>query len=250
MAKTVLLNTRIFAAGADLTSRSNKVELSVEIEDKDATSFRAVDDPQAGWKELLGGLASTSITASGQWEAGDLGKVDDMAWANATGRTPPVWTVCPLSAAVGELAYNSQGLITSYKIGEGVGEVAPWEAQAKGTAMCGRGQMAHPPGTARTATGTGTGLNLGALAAGQRLLASLHVLSVAGTTPSLTVRVESDADNTWASPTTQATFTAATAVGGQSALVSGPITDAWWRVAWTITGTTPSFLFAAALGLA
>jgi hypothetical protein len=250
VAKTVLLNTRIFAAGADLTSRSNKVELAVELEDKDATAFRDVADPQAGWKEVLGGLATTTINASGQWEAGDLGKVDDMAWTAATGRTPPNWTVCPLSAAVGELAYTSQGLISSYKQGDAVGEIAPWEAQAKGTAMCGRGQVAHPPGTARTATGTGTGVNLGALLAGQRMLASLHVLSVAGTTPSLTVRVESDADNSWASPTTQATFSAATALGGQSALISGPITDTWWRVAWTITGTTPSFLFLAALGLA
>jgi hypothetical protein len=250
MAKSVLLNCRIFAAGADLTTRSNKVEMSSEIEDKDATSFRAVDDPEAGWKEVLGGLASTSITASGQWEAGDPSKVDDVVWANLAGRTPHPWTVCPLSAAVGELAYTTAGLNTSYKLGEAVGEVAPWEAQAKGTSLTVRGQVAHPPGTARTATGTGTGLNLGALAAGQRLFASLHVLSASGTTPSITARVESDADNTWASPTTRATFTAATAAGGQSAEVLGAVTDTWWRVAWTISGTTPSFLFVSALGIA
>ncbi|MGI5293270.1 hypothetical protein ACQEVF_59535 [Nonomuraea polychroma] len=250
MAKTVLLNTRIFAAGADLTSRSNKVEMSCEIEDKDATAFRATDDPEAGWKEVLGGLASTSITGSGQWEAGDPGKVDDMAWTNLSGLTTHPWTVCPLSAAVGDLAYSSSGLITSYKLGEAVGEVAPWEAQAKGSGMLVRGQVAHPPGTARTASGNGTGLNLGALSASQRLFASLHVLSATGTTPSLTVRVESDADDAWASPTTQATFTAATAAGGQSTEVLGAITDTWWRVAWTITGTSPSFLFVASLGIA
>lgn len=248
MAKTVLLNTRIFAAGADLTTQSNKVELSCEIEDKDATPFRPVGE--GGWKELLGGLASTSISASGQWEAGDPGLVDDMAWANLGGRTTHPWTVCPLSAAVGELAYSSVGLMTSYKIGEAVGEVAPWEAQAKGTSLATRGQVAHPPGTARTASGSGTGLNLGALAAGQRLFAALHVLSAAGTTPSLTVRVESDADDTWASATTRATLAAATTAGGQSAIVIGAVTDAWWRVAWTISGTTPSFLFVASLGIA
>ncbi|MGW4476806.1 hypothetical protein ACWENQ_44745 [Nonomuraea sp. NPDC004354] len=250
MAKSVLLNTRIFAAGADLTGQSNKIEMSCEVEDKDGTAFRPVDDPQAGWKEVLGGLASTSITSAGQWEAGDPGKVDNAAWANLAGRTAHPWTVCPLSAAVGELAYTSSGLITSYKQGDAVGEVAPWEAQAKGSSLLVRGQVAHPPGMARTASGSGTGLNLGALAAGHRLLASLHVLSVSGTTPSLTVRVESDSDNTWASPTTRATFAAATAAGGQSAEVAGAVTDAWWRVAWTISGTTPSFLFVAALGIA
>jgi hypothetical protein len=250
VAKTVLLNTRIFAAGADLTARSNKVDLAMEIEDKDATSFRADDDPDAGWKEILGGLSSTSITASGQWEAGDPGMVDDTAWEHMTGRAPHPWTVCPLSAADGALAYSSAGLITSYKLGEAVGEVAPWEAQAKGSGLAVRGVVAHPPGTARTADGDGTGLELGALAAGQRLLASLHVLSVAGTTPSLTASVESSADDTFGSATVRGTFTAADAVGGQSLTAAGPVTDTWWRISWTITGTTPSFLFLASLGIA
>mgnify|MGYP006177212899 CR=1 FL=1 len=39
---------------------------------------------------------------------------------------------------------------------------------------------------------------VGAVAAGRRLYAALHVLSVAGTTPSLTARVESSADDTFA----------------------------------------------------
>jgi hypothetical protein len=248
VAKTVLLNVRIFAAGADLTGQSNKVELACEIEDKDATPFRP--EGTGGWKEVLGGLASTSVNASGHWEAGDPGLIDDVAWANLSGRTPHPWTVCPTAAGVGDLAYTAERLLTTYKQGEAVGEVAPWEAQAAGNGILVRGQVAHPPGTARTASGNGTGINLGALTSAQKLRASLHVLSASGTTPSLTVRVESDADNTWASPTTQATFTAATAAGGQSAIVSGPITDTWWRVAWTISGTTPSFLFIAALGIA
>lgn len=248
MAKTVLLNVRAFAGGADLTSRSNKVEMTAELEEKDVTAF--APEGEGGWKEFLGGLASTSITASGQWEAGDPGMVDDATWANLAGRTVHPWTVCPLSAAVGELAYFSDSLLASYKLGEAVGEVAPWEAQANGSGLLLRGSVAHPPGTARTASGNGTGLNLGALTSAQRLYASLHVLSVSGTTPSITARVESDTDNTWASPTTRATFTAATAVGGQSLSVAGPVTDTWWRVAWTISGTSPSFLFLAALGIA
>jgi hypothetical protein len=83
------------------------------------------------------------------------------------------------------------------------------------------------------------------------MYAALHVLSVAGTaTPTITARVESSVDNTFASPTTRLTFAAATAVSGQTLRTAGTaITDTWWRVAWTISGTTPSFLFAAALGI-
>ena len=76
------------------------------------------------------------------------------------------------------------------------------------------------------------------------------MLSVAGTTPSITARVESAPAEAFAAPTTRLTFDAATAAGGQALRTDGTaITDTWWRVAWTITGTTPSFLLAAALGI-
>lgn len=244
MPKTILTNVRTFAVAADLTSVTNKVELAAEVEDKDTTNYAS-----AGWKETLGGIASAEISAEGQWEAGDPSKVDDASWATLGGVGP--WSISGNNAAaVGDLAYFTSALRADYKLGESVGEVAPWTSTAKSSWPLVRGQFAHPPGTARTATGTGTGLNLGAVATGKRLYAALHVLSVAGTTPSITARVESSVDNTFAAPTTRLTFTAATAVGGQILRTDGTaITDTWWRIAWTISGTTPSFLFVASLGV-
>lgn len=244
MPKTILTNVRCFAVGVDLTSHSNKIELAAEVEDKDSTNYGS-----QGWKEVMGGLASAELSGEGQWEAGDASLVDDGAWGTLGAVGP--WSVSANNAAaVGELAYLMNALRADYKIGEAVGEVAPWTSTAKSSWPLVRGQFAHPPGTARTATGTGTGLNLGAVAAGQRLYAALHVLSVAGTTPSLTARVESSADDTFAAPTTRLTFAAATDVSGEILRTDGTaVTDAWWRIAWTITGTTPSFLFAATLGI-
>jgi hypothetical protein len=244
MGKTVLLNVRTFAVGIDLTGVSNKIELSSEVEAKETTNYGS-----QGYKEVVGGLGSAEISGEGQWEAGDLTKVDDASWAQLGGVGP--WSVSANNgAAVGDLAYFTQALRCDHKMGGEVGDVAMWTASMKSAWPLVRGQFAHPPGTARTATGSGTGLNLGAVAAGKRLHAALHVLSVAGTTPSITARVESSPDNTFGSPTTRLTFTAATAVGGQALRTDGTaITDAWWRVAWTISGTTPSFLFAAALGI-
>ncbi len=244
MAKTILTNVRCFAVATDLTAASNKIELSTEVEDKDSTNYAS-----QGWKETMGGLASAEISGEGQWEALDATKVDDASWATLGGVGP--WSISANNgAAVGDLAYFTSALRADYKIGESVGEIAPWTSTAKSSWPLVRGQFAHPPGTARTATGTGTGLNLGAVAAGKRLYAALHVLSVAGTTPSLTARVESSVDNTFAAPTTRLTFAAATAAGGQILRTDGTaITDTWWRIAWTISGTTPSFLFAASLGI-
>lgn len=244
MPKTVLTNVRCFAVGLDLTSHSNKIELTAEVESKPTTNYGS-----QGWTEVVGGLASAQIAGEGQWEAGAETMVDDATWAQLGGTGP--WTVSANnSAAAGQLAYLTRAMRADYTLGAEVGEVAPWTSTAKSSWPLVRGQFAHPPGTVRTTSGTGTALQLGAVPAARRLYAALHVLSTAGTTPSITARVESSADDTFASPTTRLTFTAATGPGGQIARTDGTaVTDTWWRLAWDITGTTPSFLFAAALGI-
>ncbi|WP_329615658.1 hypothetical protein OG244_23390 [Streptomyces brevispora] len=242
MGKFVLLNARLFAPGADLSGASNKIELSSEIEDKETTNYRS-----GGWKEVLGGLGSAEISAEGQWEAGDPSLVDDSSWAALGGIGP--YTVCPTDSVVGALAYITSGMRADYNVGDAVGEVAPWTGTVKSSWPLVRGQVAHPPGLARTATGTGTPVQLGAIPAGKRLYAALHVLSASGTTPSITARIESG-DATISSPTTRLTFAAATSPGGQILRGDGTaVADAYYRVAWTVTGTTPSFMFAVSLGI-
>ncbi|HEV2778692.1 MAG TPA: hypothetical protein VGX25_04755 [Actinophytocola sp.] len=244
MSKFVLTNVRLFSGGCDLTAQSNKLELSSEAEDKDVTNFGS-----GGWKEVKGGLFSTEISGAGQWEAADASKVDDNRWSSLGGLGP--FSAGPDDAAVGNLSYFTNALSGKYQLGGQVGDVAPWDGEWKGSWPLVRGLFAHSPGTPRTADGTGTGQQLGAVASGKYLYANLHVLSVAGTsTPTITARIESDADNTFASPTTVLTFTAATAVSGEVKRVAGAITDTWFRPAWTITGSSPSFLFVVTYGIA
>jgi hypothetical protein len=249
MAKLVLLDTRVFVGAADLSGWSNKLELDDTIEEKEVTNFRS-----GGAKELLGGLETVSISGEGQWEAGDPGKVDDQAWASR--RVLDAWTMGATSAsdtAGGSLAYIAKALRTQFTILGAVGDVAPWSASATGTWPLVRGVFAHPSGVARTTTGSGTAFQVGEVAAGQRLYATLHVLSVAGTsTPTITVTVQSDSAEAFTTdPQTRLSFAAATAAGGQVLRTDGSaiVGDDWWRVGWTITGTDPSFLFVAAFGI-
>lgn len=243
MGKQILLDCRLFAVGADLSGASNKIELTSEYEDKDATNYRS-----NGWKEVLAGLGSAEIAGEGQWEAGDPSLVDNASWADLGGQGP--YTVCPTDSIVGALAYFTKGMRSEFKFGDAVGEVAPWTGTVKSSWPLVRGQIAHPPGTPRTASGTGTALNLGAIPAGKRLYAAVHVLSAAGTTPSITARVESDDSAGFASPTTRLTFGAATTASGDILRTDGTaITDTHYRVAWTVTGTGPSFLFVTSLGI-
>lgn len=245
MSSFVLLDARLFAGGADLTGDSNKIEVSAEVEEKDRTNYYS-----GGYKEILGGLASAELSGEGQWRAGDSGMVDDASWGQFAG--VGAWSAGPDDCAVGDLAYFMKALRSDYKLGDAVGEIAPWAGTAKSTWPLVRGVFAHPPATARTSTGDGTAQQLGAIAADKRLYASLHVLSVAGSsTPTITVEIESDSQEDFgASPETLLSFDAATARGGQILRTDGTAhTDTWYRPTWTITGSGPSFLFVVALGI-
>jgi hypothetical protein len=245
MGKFVWANVRLFAGTADLTGVTNKLEVKAEREAKESTAFAASGDV---WKEVLAGIASTQISGEGQWEAGDSGKVDDESMTDLASVIPV--TVGPVGAADGDLAYLTGALRTSFQVGGAVGDVAPWSGDLVGNWPLVRGKIAHPPGTARSSTGTGTAYQLGAVSSTQQLYAALHVLSLSGTSPSITVKVQSDNASNFPSAADQLTFTAATARSGQLLRVAGPITDDWFRVSYTISGTGPSILFAVSFGVA
>lgn len=244
----ILTDVRLFTGGCDLTSANNKLEFAAEVEEKDVTTFRSTGSGRH-WMSVLGGIAKGSVAASGFWSAGTSDQVDDNLWPGLGG--VGAWSWCPSTAAVGSIGWVTQALQASYKILGTVGDVAPWEANASTTGAIARGVVLHDPGTARTTTGNGTGVQHVAVPAGSYLYANLHVLSVSGTaTPTLTVTVESDATDSWSgSETTQVSFTAATAVGGQALRTAGAITDTWYRATYTISGTDPSFLFVVAIGV-
>lgn len=241
----VLTDARIYLETVDLTGFSNKVELQSSAVDLDKTTFAS-----GGWMERAGGLFDSQAALDGFFQATDLTMPDDTFWANL-GVTGTALTVLPTSGAVGSLAYLGKVLEVEYKPGGQVGQLLGWSATCKGNTALARGQILHPQGTARTSSGNGTGVQLGAVTSAQRMYANLHVMSISGTgTPTITVALQSNVDNTFGSPTTRLTFNADTALDGQALSVLGPITDTWWRVTWTISGTTPSFLFAVAAGIA
>lgn len=251
MGKQVLFDVRLFAGAVDLSGNGNKIEIDDSMEVKPCTNWRS-----GGARQVLAGLEEVSIKAEGQWEAADPTanpyKPDDWFWASR--RVTEPWSAAgngDSDLASGGLMYLTQATRKKYTLLGDVGDVIPWGGEWDGSWPLARGICAHPSGVPRTATGTGTGYQVGALGASQAMYANLHVLSIAGTAvPTITVAVESAPTNAFAAPTTRATFAAATAKGGQAVKIPGPVTDTWWRVKWTISGTTPSFLFLSSLGIA
>lgn len=247
MAKFTLQNVRLFIDSADLTTVNNKVELSAEAEEKESTAFVATG---SAWKESLAGIRSVSMSASGQWEAADASKVDNVGFADI-GTVKP-WTVCPATAALGSLAWFTGFMASSYQVGGAVGDVAPWSAQGKGNWPLVRGLVLQPPTATAGVSMTGTGVRIiGGVPSGQSLYAALHVMSVTGTaSPTFASFVESDDNAGFTTPVHRINFATVTAAGSQILRLAGPLTDDYFRIYADVTGTGPSFLVFAAFGIA
>lgn len=240
MAAIVLTDALVLANGANLSGQTNKLELSAEVPPEDVTTYAS-----GGWREVIGGVGTHEWSLGGWWAAGDAAKPDDRLWSDLG--TVAAWTAA-VPSAEGSVAYLGRLLSGSHSVGGEVGAVAPYTARGVGSGRIVRGTLVHPAGTARTSTGSGTAFQLGALSASQLMSCALHVCSVAGTTPSLTVRLRSStsAGGTY---NDRITFNAANTVSSQLGIVAGAVADTWWRAEWTISGTTPSFLFAVAAGI-
>lgn len=236
-----IVNGRLYLAQYDLSGDLNAIALEATGELQEVT--RLTD---AG-RRRLAGLKQVQLEARGYWQAG-IGLVDEALFTNLGVADVPL-SVAVKDGVAGDNAYLFRAAIGTYEMGAALGEVSPFRAAAEGSAgeVLARGLVLH--NATQTATGVGTAFNLGSVASGQTLYAALHVLTVSGTTPSLTARLESDDASGFLSPTTRLTFAAKTAAGSEWKTLAGPITDAWWRVGFTISGTAPSFKFIVTAGI-
>ena len=243
MAELILTDAKIYAGGFDLSGDHNQVALAIAYEDKDVTRFGATG------KGRRAGLGEMSLSGGGIVNAGaDL--QDDRHFADL-GVFQRIMTV----AAVGDLgdkASTFRGVQLEYNpVDAPVGDEHSFTISAKSSGLfLPSATVLHDRETAETTTGNETGQQVGQILSGENGYAALHVLAVSGTSPTLDVVVESDDAVGFPSPTTRFTFAQATAVGSEfSTAIAGPITDDWWRVAFTITGTTPSFTFVVTFGI-
>lgn len=234
----------ILVGGLELAGHGKDVQLQTTVAALDATNYQS-----EGWTEVIGGNKSATINLSLMQDVA-AGSVDDTAWS-LLGVADTPHSLCTPSAD-GSLAYLWRGIPLSYSpTMSPVGDLAM--TQVTGRSSTGgvvRGQLLHPASASRTSSGSGTGRQLGAVASGKSLYAALHVLSATGTTPSLTVKVQSDDNGSFTSATDRITFTAATTGNtSQWSSVAGAITDDYWRITYTISGTGPAFAFAVTAGV-
>lgn len=247
MAAFALLDTKVFAGALDASCFADQITLEAMVDTVPKTTFCS-----SGWVELVPSLRGWSAQLEGP---------QDLAITTAANTLTPdehyllgVGTAYPLSAvAAGDaeaaVAYFSEGRLLGYT--PVTGAVSDLARQMSNWSIVGyplvRGLFATKQTV--TVTGNGTGHNLGAVSAAQHVYGSVHFLTAGGTTPSITVVLESDDNSGFTTATTVATFTAATTRTAQITRVAGAITDTWWRYRWTVSGTSPSFQVRGFLGI-
>lgn len=247
MAVLAFTDAEILAGPLRLTGRSNEVDLGIDVADLDVTTFDSV-----GWKERLGGIRSLMASTAGFFDVGpvETGALNfDAELLTEVGGAQIPLTISPTKAD-GSVAYVAGIKRGTLSVLGDVGDVAPYSSDMWGDGAVARGALIHPANVLRTTTGTGNGVQLGTVATGRQLLVALHVVTVTGTSPQVTLTVQRDDNVGFTTPTTVATLGPVAAPTSSLTAVAGPITpDDRYRLTWTITGTTPSARFAAAVGI-
>jgi hypothetical protein len=240
MATTVLNDVKLWRGAYDLSGKSNTLRAGFTTEALDDTGFG-----NSG-RAFVPGLNGATLDHAGMADLG-AGSYEDILYAEHGDTDLPITVAVP--GAAGDRAYLFQGIPSQLTLGGSVGELYGFTVTAQGSGSIGRGLVLEGGVTARTVTFNGTAYQLDAgPITGQFLYATLHVLSAsAGDT--LDVVIESDDNSGMTTATPRITFTQAAAAGSEWKSLAGPVTDDWYRIAVTIAGTDPSFLFAVAVGV-
>lgn len=241
MAELIYTDCKMYVGGYDVSGYHTQTKIDHKQELHETT---CLDDAA---RTRTSGLQSVDISSSGNWEATDT----DTPFFTGLGTVDQEITICPDGNAAGDLAYFTQGVQADYNILGPIGEIVPYDIVAHGSGGYGlaRGEILANVSGALTGVSTSTKREITTEAV-NTVYAILHVTSVSGTTPTLDVLVQSDADGSAGGETTRITFTQMGAVGSQYATPITNMTEDYWRLSYTIGGSdTPTFSFIVAIAI-
>ncbi len=241
MASQIVSNAKLFFGGYDMSGDISALALKYGAAAKESTTLAS-----AGFREYKPGLKDVTFQHEGFWNGG-AGNVDDTLFGEIAVVDVPM-SICPLTGAEGDVAFTFKAIEAAYAPGAKIGDMLAFSVSGQGDGDLVRGTLVH--NSAETAGGNGNIFNLGAVLATQKLHASLHLLDVAGGGPiQFNCKIQSDAVVGFGTPTDRITFAQMAAVGAQwAAPVAGAITDAYWRLVFTLSGIT-SATFAVVIGI-
>lgn len=237
----VLKDSAIRYAEQDITGILNTLRITYAAELKD-NSVLGNDQ-----RTRLPGVLDTQVSLSGFYdEAFDLELFNKIGNVN---RFP--LSIVPELAVEGDPGFTLETDQASYNPGADFGEMFGIQLEISGSGPLVRGTLMTKQDL--TASGVGTGRQLGAIPANSRMYAALHVTANGGDgSQTIDVDVISAPDTNFDSlASNRISFSQiANANGSEFLFVDGAITDDWWRIEWTIAGTgSPSYTIFVVIGI-
>lgn len=222
-----------YGGGYDWTGAINKMALKVgraEVDDA-----RCGDDIDAKFP----GILMPSAEMSGFFAAG--ADEPDPTLFDRIKQTFTGWPNSFRAEDASGVWYTLMGCPFAYELGAAHGEALPF--MAKLLARSGQAGRVYRQSLGlakalRTATTTGTGLQLGFVTATQRLVSTVHLFAITG--GSLTVTIESDATSGFPTPVVRITHAAMTTAPNREVVEHDNTigADDWYRVVATYTPGT------------
>lgn len=234
-------STKLLFADADLTSyfRSSDWDTLAAVED--VTPFGAAGMARIYAKTINGG----KLALAGWWDPTLLIGPDVELSAIQASTSPTPVTVAYQGLASGIGVDTMQVYFVDYKIMTPADKVSTISATFEGSAPVTIMALSLTDLTAKTTTGTGSGVDFTTVTTLNGGAAQLHVTAVGGTgSPSLVVKLQDSADNSTFADLAGTTFaTVTTATTSQRINIASGTVRRYIRAAWTIAGTNPTFTF-------
>jgi len=233
----ILANQKVYINGYDRSGVVNQISLNMNNDVKDST---ALGDLQ---RVYTPGLNDIEFSSEGFYDV----DVDGILW-DSVGVDGKVISFYESGAAANAVGYAMPASILGYAPGFKVAELKAFRISAKSSGKFVK--VTTPDGIVKkTSTGNGTARELGAVSATQKVFSFVHVIAKSGTNPTLVMTIASDSLSGFTSPITQITHTQFTDIGSEVKSANGAITDTWWRVTYTLGGSSPSFDVIVGIGI-
>jgi hypothetical protein len=233
----VLYQADILLDGVAASTDMNRVKGGLNQEVKAVTAFGDVA------RHFLAGVYTGNVDGDFYYQTGNnmIPNLLEQEYlpADLISFSPNVVSIAP-DLAIGSMVYMLQGALAKSEYTGQYGEVLKGSFSYVGgiTGRAVQGQRLLRASQSGT-SGTGTAVNIGAVAAGQSLYATLNVIGTTGTGSGNVLSIISSATSSLTAPTTRITFVSGSSSRvGEWASVAGPITDTWWAAKWVTFGGT------------
>jgi len=221
-------NTKLYAAGYDLSAFFTSVSIPQDIEALESTTFGQ------GSKTYVPGLRDATLSGEGLFSSDAVNEDDIDDVLSAALGSAVVWLVLPAGEAFGSRGKGLDAFQTSYDISSDVSGLVETSVEAQSQIGAEAVIVLTPWPAAKTTTGAGSAYDAGASSSAG---GSIYIQALTTTTDEIVVAVEDSADGStdWAEIGSLTSTTAARY--GVRVVVSGTIRR-YVRAAWTISDGT------------